>query len=72
MTNAVVQAVSKEASTLDGLNPDAFIIDEMHAMKDDDMYQVLASGQASKLNPLRIIISSGGYLMDGFPFYERI
>lgn len=23
-------------------------------------------------NPLAIIISSGGYLMDGFPFYERI
>jgi hypothetical protein len=23
-------------------------------------------------NPLAIIISSGGYLMEGFPFYDRI
>ena len=72
LTHSQIVAVSREASTLDGLNPDAFIVDEMHAAKNDDMYQVLASGQASKLNPLRMIISSGGYLMDGFPFYERV
>lgn len=71
-TNGQVVAVSRESSTLDGLNPDAFLVDEIHAAKNDDMYQVLASGQASKLNPLRMIISSGGYLMDGFPFYERV
>lgn len=36
------------------------------------MFQVLKSGQAMRKNPISIIISSGGYLMDGFPFFERI
>ena len=37
-THSQIVAVSREASTLDGLNPDAFIVDEMHAAKNDDMY----------------------------------
>jgi phage terminase large subunit-like protein len=48
------------------------LIDENHAAQTDDMFQVLKSGQAMRENPLAIVISSGGYLMDGFPFYERI
>lgn len=36
------------------------------------MFQVLQSGQAMRENPLAIVISSGGYLMDGFPFFERV
>ena len=36
------------------------------------MFQVLQSGQGMRENPLAIVISSGGYLMDGFPFFERV
>jgi phage terminase large subunit-like protein len=71
-TSGIVKVLSAEAGVSDGLNPCLALLDEQHASKDDDMYQVLKSGMGMRKNPLVIIISSGGYLMDGFPFYERV
>lgn len=71
-TNSICKVLSAEAGVQDGSNPSIFLIDENHAAQTDDMFQVLKSGQAMRKNPISIIISSGGYLMDGFPFFERI
>lgn len=73
-TNSFCKVISAQAGVNDGGNPSIFLIDEHHACQDpnDGMFQVLRSGQAMRKNPMAIIISSGGYLMDGFPFYERI
>lgn len=71
-TNSICKVLSAEAGVQDGSNPSIFLIDENHAAPDDSMFQVLKSGQAMRKNPISIIISSGGYLMDGFPFFERI
>jgi len=67
-----VKVLSADAGISDGLNPSLALLDEQHASKTDDMYQVLKSGMGMRKNPLVITISSGGYLMDGFPFYERV
>jgi phage terminase large subunit-like protein len=67
-----VKVSSSESGVSDGGNPSIVLLDEQHASKDDSMYQVMKSGQGMRKNPLVIIISSGGYLMDGFPFYERV
>ena len=71
-TDSFCKTISAEAGIQDGGNPSIFLIDEFHAAQDDSVYQVLESGQAMRENPLAIIISSGGYLMEGFPFYDRI
>lgn len=71
-TGGFVSVSSSEAGVSDGGNPDLALLDEQHASKDDSMRQVMKSGMAMKPNALTITISSGGYLMDGFPFYERV
>lgn len=71
-TNSFCAVLSAEAGVNDGSNPSVFLLDENAAAPDDSMFQVLKSGQAMRENPLAIVISSGGYLMDGFPFYERV
>ena len=70
--NSICKSLSADAGVQDGLKPDVFLIDEYHAAKDQSMEQVMRSGQGACTNPLCIIISSGGYLLSGFPFYERI
>lgn len=53
--------VSADAGKLDGLNLSSFIIDEYHEAKDTKMYDVLASSQGMRKNPLSIIISTAGF-----------
>ncbi len=71
-TNSICKVLSAEAGIQDGANPSCFLIDEEQSAPNDAMFQVLQSGQGMRENPLAIVISSGGYLMDGFPFYERV
>jgi phage terminase large subunit-like protein len=54
----------------DGLNPSCFIVDEFHAAQNYDNYNILKSGQAARKNPLAIIISSAGVLLDTYPCFE--
>lgn len=71
-TGSVVVAISNEAGLNDGYNPSIGLIDEFHASQEDSTLQVLKSGMAMRENPIMIIISSGGYLLDGYPLYDRI
>ena len=54
-----ISALSKESDTMDGLNPSAATIDEVAAMKDYSVIQVLQSGTASRPQPLLFEITSG-------------
>lgn len=57
-----IQALSQEAGkTGDGLNPQAGLIDEYHAHKTSEIYEVLQSGQASRSQPLISIITTAGF-----------
>lgn len=71
-TNSIIKVISSDAGLQDGLNPSTYLIDEYHAAPNDSIFQVLRSAHGARLNPMSIIISSGGYLMDGFPFYDRV
>ena len=51
-------------ATLDGLNVSGMFLDELHAIKDRNMYDVLKGGTYSRSQPLTVIMSTGGY-------YER-
>ena len=54
-----ISALSSEYSTFDGLNPSSAVIDEVSAMKDYSIIQVLQSGTASRPEPLLFEITSG-------------
>ena len=57
-------AGGKDADTLDGLNPSCAVIDEVHAHKNRDVWDVIESGTGARENPLLIGITTAG---DGSP-----
>lgn len=69
-TNSKLKCLSSDTMKQDGLNPSCFIVDEFHAAQNYDNYNILKSGQAARKNPLAIIISSAGVLLDTYPCFE--
>lgn len=59
-----------DSMTLDGLNSSTFILDEFHAAKTTELYDVMASSQGAQSQPLAIVITTAGFLLDGYPLYE--
>lgn len=59
-----------DSMTLDGLNSSTFILDEYHAAKNSDLYDVMKTSQGAQAAPLAIIITTAGFLLDGYPLYE--
>ena len=55
-------ALSKNTGSLDGLNPSLFVLDELHAIKDRNLYDVVVGGMYSREQPLTLIASTGGYI----------
>lgn len=53
--------LSKNSGSLDGLNVSCILLDELHAIKDRNMYDVLKGGTYARKQPLTIIMSTGGY-----------
>jgi phage terminase large subunit-like protein len=56
-----MEAVSSDADTLDGKNPHCAIIDEYHAHKTDDVYNVMKSGMGAREQPLQFTITTAGF-----------
>ena len=71
-TKSTLKVLSSDALGNDGYNPSCFILDEWHGATNYDTYNVMKSGQAARKNPLAIIISSAGVLLDGYPLYESV
>lgn len=63
--DSVIRPISSDANTLDGLSLNIGCVDEMHAMKDGELYRVLASSMGSRKSPLMLAISTAGFVMDG-------
>ena len=59
------QVLASESATLDGYGSDMFIMDECHAQKDTKLYDVLASSQAARHNPLSFICTTRGFNLTG-------
>ena len=68
--SAKLKCLSSDTMKQDGMNPSCFIVDEFHAAQNYDNYNILKSGQGARKNPLAIIISSAGVLLDTFPCFE--
>ena len=70
-TKSIIQVLSSDAMGNDGYNASCFILDEFHAARSWDLYNVLKSSQGMRSQPLSIIITSAGFLLNGYPCYEH-
>ena len=54
--------LSKNSGSMDGLSPSVMALDELHAIKDRNLYDVVKGGMYSRAEPLTLIMSTGGYI----------
>lgn len=59
-TASVFEALASDSNTLDGLNSHAVIIDELHAIRDRNLYEVMKQSTSSRRQPLVIMITTSG------------
>lgn len=65
LNDGTFRPLSSDSNTLDGLNLHAAIIDELHAIKDRNLYDVLVDGMSAREQPLCLIISTAGTVREG-------
>ncbi len=63
--NSYMKAGSKNSESQDGLNPHGVIIDELHAIKNRNTYDVFSSAMGARAQPLIVIISTFGFVREG-------
>lgn len=63
--NSYMKAGSKNNESQDGLNPHCVVIDECHAIKSRNTYDVFSSAMGARAQPLIIIISTFGFVREG-------
>lgn len=59
-TMSKFQPLGKNSNTLDGLNSHLVIIDELHSIRDRNLYEVMKQSQAARRQPLLIMITTAG------------
>ncbi|MFD2705466.1 terminase large subunit [Salibacterium lacus] len=57
--------LSSDANTLDGLNVHCSLIDELHAIEDENLYDVIVDGMTAREQPLSIITTTAGTVREG-------
>ena len=66
-----IQVLASDAMGLDGYSASVCILDEFHANKNWDIYNVMRSSMGARLNPLMICITTAGFLIgDAYPCYS--
>lgn len=59
-TSSFFEALASDSNTLDGLNSHAVIIDELHAIRDRNLYEVMKQSTSSRNQPLVVMITTAG------------
>lgn len=70
-TESFIQVLASEAASLDGYGSYFYVEDEFHAAPDTKLFDVLASSQGARHNPLSVIVTTAGYNLTG-PYYTEI
>ena len=60
MNDAVFKPLGRDSDTLDGLNVHGALFDEVHAWKDQNLYDVIVDGTSARDNPLILTTSTAG------------
>lgn len=69
----IVEMVTAVAKTKDGLNPMCTILDEVHAHKDDSLFNVFKSGMGGRDNntPIICMVTTAGFSLTSFAYMIR-
>lgn len=59
-TSSKFDALASDSNTLDGLNSHGVIIDELHAIRDRNLYEVMKQSTSSRRQPLIVMITTAG------------
>lgn len=70
-TKSQIQVLASDTKSLDGFNSYMFVQDEVHEAPNDLLYNVMKTSQASRTNPLAILITTAGLNMDSFCYHYR-
>lgn len=62
---SVYEPLAANAENLDGKNPSVVLVDELHAHKDRDVWDVMKSALGARLHPLINAITTAGFILDG-------
>lgn len=60
VNDGVFEPLAADSNNLDGLNVHGALIDELHAIKDKNLYDVIVDGMTAREQPLSIITSTAG------------
>lgn len=60
INNGLIQPLGSDSNKQDGLNCSLAIMDELHSWSSRDLFDVLASSQGARINPLILSISTAG------------
>lgn len=66
-----IQPINAKASTQDGWNPHCGVLDELHAHKTRELFDVIRSAFGARKNPLLWMITTAGYDTLGVCFEQR-
>lgn len=58
------EPLASESHSLDGLNSHCVIIDELHAIKDRNLYDVMRQSMAARTQPLLFMITTAGFVRE--------
>jgi len=64
LTFSKFQPLGKNSDTLDGLNSSLVIIDELHSIKDRNLYEVMKQSQSARRQPLLVMITTAGTIRE--------
>lgn len=59
-TSSVFAPLASDSNTLDGLNSHGVIIDELHAIRDENLYAVMKQSTSARRQPLIVMITTAG------------
>ena len=64
LTFSTFEPLASDSNTLDGLNMHCGIIDELHSIKDRNIYDVSKQSMGARTQPLLLIISTAGFVRE--------
>lgn len=70
VTFSSFQPLASESHSLDGLNAHGVILDELHAIKDRNLYDVMKQSMSARQQPLFIMITTAGFVRESI--YDSI
>jgi phage terminase large subunit-like protein len=65
-TGSIYKALSAEAFTKEGLSPSMVAFDELHALPDRELYDVMSLGMGARVDPLMVIVTTAGVMVDRY------